>query len=146
MKTPITRKSIENQSDYIPVRRDGRDIIRVSNHLPTAKRLLSGSVTGKCKNIYLIFRKSMIDETTESGAELATLIKLKESSNADERKQGEIVLNNIIVEIGKDAKKGMNYMIIDGSNKDEVRKAIDDVKNMLKATVFVPLKYITTDD
>jgi len=146
MKKPLTRKSIENQSDYIPVKRDGRDVIRVSNHLPSAKRLLSGSVTGKCKNVYLIFRKSMIDETTESGAELAMLIRLKESNNADERKQGEIALNNLIVAIGEDAKKGMNYRIIEGSSKNDVRKAVDNAKNMLKTSVFVPLKYIAMTD
>jgi len=142
MKKPINIKSIKRKSDYIAVKQDGMDIIRVSNHLPDAKRLLNGSVTGKCKNVYLIFRKSMIDETTKDGAELAALIRLKESDNANERKLGEITLNNYIVEIGKKAKKGMNYRIIEGNSNDETKKAVNDVIKMLKTSAFVPLKFI----
>jgi len=142
MKKPITRKYIKKQSQYIPVNPDGMDVIRVSNHLPTSKRLLNGSLTGKCKNVYLILRKSIIDETTKDGAELAALIRLKESDNANERKLGNITLNNYIVEIGKKTKKGMNYRIIEGNSDAEIDTAVEDVKTMLKTSAFVPLKFI----
>jgi len=146
MKKPITLKSIERQSQYIPVKRDGRDVIRVSNHLPAAMRLLNGNLTGKCRNVYLIFVKSIIDETTKNGAELAILIRLMESNYANEREYGEITLNNFIVEIGEDAKKGMNYRIIDGNSDGEINQNVNDVKKMLKTSGFLPLAYIDMAD
>jgi len=62
---------------------------------------------------------------------------IKKSSTADFR------LNNLIVAIGEDAKKGMNYRIIESNNDDELKKDVNQVRNMLKTTVFVPLKYIS---
>jgi len=146
MKKSICRTLTAGQSEYIPVKQDGRDVIRISGHAPTPYRLLRGKDTMHCKNVYLIFAKNMIDETRESGAELAKFIQLKESDNANERKLGEIALNNYIVSIGEDAKKGINYRIIEGNSDDEINKDVNAVKNMLKTTVFVPLKYITVAD
>jgi len=146
MKKSILRTLRAGRSEYIAVKRDGRDVIRVSGHAPTPPRLLRGEKTRYCKNIFLIFVKNAIDETGENSAELAKFIRLKESDNANERKLGEIALNNYIVEIGEYAKKGMNYRIIEGNSDDEVDTAVEKVKAMLKTTVFVPLKYIAMAD
>jgi len=55
---------------------------------------------------------------------------------------GETDLNNWMVEIGNDAKKGMNYQIIDGNSGHEIDTAVEKATNMLKTSIFVPLKYI----
>jgi len=146
MKKSMLRTLREGRSDYIAVKRDGRDIIRVSSHAPTPPRLLRGEKTKYCTNIFLIFVKNTIDETGKNSADLAKFIRLKESDNANERKLGEIALNNYIVEIGENAKKGMNYMIIEGNSDDEIDTAVEEVRAVLKTSVFVPLKYITADD
>jgi len=146
MKKSIFQMLREGRSDYILVRRDGRDVIRVSGHAPSPSNLLRGEKTRYCKNVFLIFVKNMIDETGENSAELAKFIRWKESDNANERKLGEIALNNLIVAIGEDAKKGMNYRIIESNNDDELKKDVNQVRDMLKTTVFVPLKYIAMAD
>jgi len=146
MRNSRIQALIAGKSEYMAVKRDGRDIIRVSNHTPNPFRLLRGEKTKHCKNVYLIFMKNIIDETRENGAELATLIRLKESSDTEKRELGEIGLNNLIVRIGEDAKKGMNYRIIEGNSDDEIDTAVEEVKAMLKTTVFVPLKYIAMTD
>jgi len=146
MKKSIFQTLTAGQSEYIPVRRDGRDVIRLSDHAPTPFRLLRGEKTRYCKNVFLIFVKNMIDETGKNSAELAKFIRLTESDNANERKLGEIALNNYIFSIGEDAKKGINYRIIEGYSDYEIDTAVEKVKAMLKTTVFVPLKYIAMAD
>jgi len=93
MKKSIFQMLREGRSDYIPVRRDGRDVIRVSGHAPSPSNLLRGEKTRHCKNVFLIFVKNMIDETRENSAALAKFIRWKESDNANERELGEIALN-----------------------------------------------------
>jgi hypothetical protein len=130
-----------NKSTYLPVKKDGRDVIRVSGHLPTAANLRAGKKTKDCKNVYLIFVKSMFDVTHKNSAKLAELVKLIDSNDPAEKKLGETRLNDLIVEIGYDANKGMNYMIIDGNSNYEVRETVKAVTRTLKTSVFVPLEY-----
>jgi len=68
MAKSIIQKITENGTAYIPVKKDGKDVIRVSDHAPNPYRLRSGADTKHCKNVYLIFVKSMIDKTRESSA------------------------------------------------------------------------------
>jgi len=142
MKKSVFQKFINHGSAYIPADKDGRIVIRISNHMPTPIRLFYGDITGKCENIYLIFVKSKIEKEKEGGIKLTRLIQLKESNNPKERIQGEIELNNILVNIGNSIKKGINYQIIDGNSKREIEKATDNAVKMLKTTVFIPLEYI----
>jgi len=145
MKKSIFRKlkSIDKDSIYIPVKRDGRDVIRIGSHLPDPRNLFSGSVTGKCENIYLIFVKSKINEKRQGGIKLSQLIQSIESNNPKERIKGEIELNNLLVKMGNDIQKGINYQIIDGNTERETEKAVDNVMKMLKTGVFAPLRYIS---
>jgi len=138
MRKSIFQMLIDGESAYIPVKWDGSDVIRVSGHMPNPKRLLKGRITAKCKNVYLIFVKNMIDK--KSG--LAKLIHVMGLNNPEIKMCGETDLNNLIVEIGKDAKKGMNYQIIEANSDDEIDTAVKKAKERLKTTVFVPLKYI----
>jgi len=142
MKKSVFQRFIDHGSAYIPVRKDGHDIIRVSSHIPTSTVLFNGKMTGKCKNIYLIFVKNGIDKTKIGGIKLAQLIKLIESNNPEEQIQGKTELNNILVNIGDDLKKGINYQIIEGNSKYEIDKATNNAQKMLKTTIFKPLKYI----
>jgi hypothetical protein len=142
MKESISDKLKKQKSIYIPVNSIGDIVIRVSNHFPVAERLVKERVTRKCKNIYLIFVKNMVDKSRKNGVKLANLIRLTESTDDELRIQGEVDLNNFIVKIGNDIQKGMNYKIIDGNSEYELKKAINDVKNMLKSSNFIPLKHI----
>jgi hypothetical protein len=140
MSKKVSRLLDVHDSVYINVKRGGDTVIRVSNHLPVPERLVSGSKTKKCDNIYFIFVKSKIDISRKSGARLATLIQLKESKNETEKLQGEAELNNLIVKIGNDSNKSVNYMIV--NNPGEADAVVEDVKKMLKTSVFVPLQHI----
>jgi len=140
----IIRKLIDNGSAYVPVKRDGHEVIRISNHIPTPENLFRGRITGKCKNVYLIFVKSMIDEKRQSGIKLKRFIQFIESTDSEEKIQANIELNNFLFQIGNEVKKGINYQIIDGNSGHEIEQAIDNAVKMLKTTVFVPLKYIST--
>jgi predicted house-cleaning noncanonical NTP pyrophosphatase (MazG superfamily) len=142
MKKTVSQLLSEIDSVYVPVRNNCRDIIRISGHPPAPNRLKNGEYTKNCKNVYLIFVKSLIDETWEDDAELAELIQLIESNDPEEKKHGDICLNNWIVEIGNKANKGMNYLIIDGNSEYEIDATVEKVKKMLKTSAFIPLEYI----
>jgi len=135
-------KFIEKNSFYIPVKKDGHDIVRISNHLPSSNNLLNGDETKNCKNVYLIFVKNKINKKTKNCIVLAQLIHLIESNNPQRRIDGETKLNNLLVEIGNDAKKGINYQIVSETNDNDIEKAIKNIITTLKTTVFKPLKYI----
>jgi len=144
MKKSIIKKlkSVDKDSVYIPVKQDGHDVIRVGNHLPNPKNLFDGEITEKCKNIYLIFVKSKIDKKREDGIRLARLIHLIESNDPKEKIQGKTELNNLLVKMGNDIQKGINYQIINGDSDYDIKKTTNNIHKMLKATVFTPLKYI----
>jgi len=133
----IMRQLAEKGSTYIPVDKNGYNVIRLSNHIPTSENLFRGKITGKCKNVYLIFVKSKIDEKRQSGIKLKRFIQFVESNNL----QAKIEFNNLLFKIGDDVKKGINYRIIDGNSKQEIEEAIDNAVKMLKTTVFRPLQY-----
>jgi hypothetical protein len=142
MKKTISQRLIDGESIYISAKKDGSAVIRVSGHLPTSANLFYGRVTKNCKDVYLIFVKSVIDVTLESGKRLASAIHLIESRDPKEKKLGEIRLNNWVVSIGDGAGKKMNYLIIDGNSEHEIKAAIKAVTKMLKTSVFKPLKHI----
>jgi hypothetical protein len=142
MKRTIKQLLCAGSSIYIVVKKDGKDVIRVSGHLPKPANLLKGKQTKGCKNVYLIFVKSAINLTRNNGSKLALAIRLMESKDADERKRGEIYLNNLVAGIGADTQKGTNYLIIDGNTELEIDNAVKIVKQMLKTSVFKPLKHI----
>jgi len=146
MMRTIMRKLVKDGSTYIPVDKNGQEVIRLSNHLPTPKNLFRGKITGKCKNIYLIFVKSMIDKKRQSGFDFMRIIQLIESNNPKQKTRAETKLNNFLFGIGNDIKKGINYQIIDGNSEREIEEAIDNAVKMLKTTAFSPLQYIPTDN
>jgi hypothetical protein len=129
-------------SVYIPVTKDGNIVIRVSGHLPKVKNLLKKHLTKNCKYVSLIFVRSLIAaQLRKSGTTLADLVRLIDSDNPEEKMQGEKNLNNLVVRIGKDAQKGMNYIIIDGKNNAEMNVAVKELTRKHKTTVFIPLEY-----
>jgi len=141
MKKTISRQLIESGSVYIPAKKDGRDVIRVSGHLPTAANLLNGDFTRGCKNIYLIFVRDQISvQTRKDGAILYELVRLMDSNDPVKKRRGETDLNNVLVLIGEDACKGVNYRIINKIN--EVDATVKEVRRTLNTSVFMPLKYI----
>jgi hypothetical protein len=142
MKKTIIQQLDDNDSVYIVATKDGSCVIRVSGHLPDPEKLRDGGVTRNCKNIYLLLVKNFMDKTQEENVQLARLIELKESCNIEEKMQGDVELNNWIVEIGNNAKIGMNYLIIDGNSEHEIKATIKTVMKKLKTTIFIPLKYI----
>jgi hypothetical protein len=143
MKKSLSRRlNKADNSTYLPVKKDGRDVIRISGHLPTAANLRAGSDTKNCKNIFLIFvRNRIVSQIWGEDRTLAELLKLIDSDDPAERKRGEIDLNNTLVCIGEEAGKGINYSIIDGNSNYEVIEAIEAVTRTLKTSVFVPLEY-----
>jgi hypothetical protein len=143
MKKSISRRlNKTDDSTYIPVKIDGRDVIRISGHLPTAANLRAGKDTKNCKNIFLIFvRNRIVSQIWGEDRTLAKLLRLIDSDDPAEKKCGEIDLNNILVCIGKEAGKGINYKIIDGNSDYEVKETVKAVTRTLKTSVFVPLKY-----
>jgi len=146
MKKTVSQLLSEIDSAYVPVGKDGKNVIRVSGHPPDPVRIKEGKYTKNCENIYLIFVKSLIDTAWQDDAELEKLIRLIESSDAKERARGKADLNNWMVEIGDEAKKGMCYQIIDGNCRRDIDTAVENAAKMLKTSVFVPLKHIVTAD
>jgi len=144
MKKSVFERFINHGSAYIPVDKEGHIVIRISNHIPTPKRLFYGDITGKCEKIYLIFVKNRIEREKEGGKQLARLIQAIESNNSEEKERGKTELNNLLVKIANEIKKDINYQIIDGNSKREIDKATNDAVKMLKTTVFIPLEYIFT--
>jgi hypothetical protein len=142
MKKTISQLLGEGGSVYISATKDGSGVIRVSGHLPDPDKLCIGDVTKNCKNIFLILvRSQIVAQIRRDGAKLAELVRSIDSNNPVEKKLGEMRLNNLIAEIGYDAKKGMNYQIIDGNSEHEIKAAIKAVTKMLKTSVFKPLEY-----
>jgi hypothetical protein len=142
MKKTISQLLNEIDSVYIPATKDGSSVIRISGHLPAPYRLRHGDVTGNCKNIYMIFlRNKIAAQTRADNARLSELVRLIDSNDPAEKRRGVIGLNNILVWIGKDINKKINYQIIDGNSEHEINTTVENVKTMLKTSAFIPLEY-----
>jgi hypothetical protein len=143
MKKTVNQLLNKIDSAYIPAAKDGSSVIRISGHLPDADRLRDGDITKDCKNIYMIFVRSLIAVQTRSDdAQLSELVALIDSNDPAKKKRGATDLNNILVWIGEDAGKGINYQIIDGNSNNEIKSTVKTVTKTLKTSVFKRLEYI----